>query len=71
MFFTAVKQSAEVDKEVKKQCERKKIEEVKQKFAINIKQREHNKQLIQNVKRSFTNVNHQTYENIRQKRKEN
>jgi TRAP-type C4-dicarboxylate transport system substrate-binding protein len=70
-FYSAVKESANYDKEIKKQVELKKIEEVKKRFTVNVKQREKNKQMIQNVRKSFNNANHELYEQIRQKRKQN
>lgn len=57
-FFTAVKQSMNYDTDVKRAYEKKKIEEVKRKFSTNLKHREENKQMIQNVRRSFNNANH-------------
>jgi hypothetical protein len=40
-------------------------------YSRNQRLREKNKIMIQNVKKTFVNVNHEVYEHIRQKRKEN
>ena len=39
MFYNSVQQSADCDKNIKREHERKKIEEVKKRFSINLKQR--------------------------------
>ena len=71
IFFNSVQQSANFDKDVKRENERKKIEEVKKRFTVNLRQREENKKMIQNVRRSFHNANHELYEQIRHKRSHN
>lgn len=45
-FFSAVQDSARYDREVKKEYEKKKIEEVKKRFMVNQKEREKNKLMI-------------------------
>jgi enterochelin esterase-like enzyme len=70
-FSTAVQQSARIDRQIKQQNERRKMEELKMRFSINAKKREENRKMIDHVKQSFHQANHQLYEQIRTKRARN
>lgn len=70
-FTTAVQQSARIDRELKQQNERRKMEELKMRFSLNAKKREENRRMIDHVKQSFHQANHQLYEQIRTKRARN
>lgn len=56
------------DKEAKKLSQEKKIEELKLRYSMNLKLREENKNMIENVRKSFHNANHSLYEDIRKKK---
>lgn len=59
-----------MDKEAKKLSQDRKMQELKSRYSINFKHREDNKNMIDNVRKSFHNANHSLYEEIRKKKNE-
>ena len=70
-FITSARQSAQYDQQLKQSHEQKKIDELKHRYSINLKHRETNRKMIESVKKSFMNANHELYEQIRLKKQEN
>ena len=56
---------------MKKISQWRRAEEVKQRMSLNLRHKEKNKKMIENVKKTFIEVNHKMYEQIRERKKQN